>query len=49
MNSGLEDAMRSAFQEIKELKNSNNLSDYRTAAYGIAIKKLEKSYLELGL
>ena len=49
VNSGLEDAMRSAFQEIKELKNSNNLSDYRTAAYGIAIKKLEKSYLELGL
>ena len=49
VNSGLEDAMRSAFQEIKELKNSNKLSDYRTAAYGIAIKKLEKSYLELGL
>ncbi len=49
VNSGLEDAMRSAFQEIKDLKNSNNLSDYRTAAYGIAIKKLEKSYLELGL
>ena len=49
VNSGLEDAMRSAFQEIKDLKNLNKLSDYRTAAYGIAIKKLEKSYLELGL
>ncbi len=49
VNSGLEDTMRIAFQEIKELKNQHKLSDYRTAAYGIAIKKLEKSYLELGL
>ena len=49
VNSGLEDTMRIAFQEIKELKNKHKLSDYRTAAYGIAIKKLEKSYLELGL
>ncbi len=49
VNSGLEDTMRIAFQEIKDLKNKHKLSDYRTAAYGIAIKKLEKSYLELGL
>ena len=49
VNSGLEDTMRIAFQEIKELKNLYKISSYRTAAYGIAIKKLEKSYLELGL
>ena len=49
VNSGLEDTMRVAFQEIIELKNAYNISTYRTAAYGIAIKKLEKSYLELGL
>ena len=49
VNSGLEDTMRLAFQGIKELKNKYNISNYRTAAYGIAIKKLEKSYLELGI
>ena len=49
VNSGLEDTMRIAFQEIKNLMNTHNLSDYRTSAYGIAIKKLEKSYLELGI
>ena len=49
VNSGLEDTMRLAFQDIKELKNKFNISSYRTAAYGIAIKKLEKSYLELGI
>ena len=41
--------MRIAFQDIKNLKNEYNLDNYRIAAYGIAIKKLEKSYLELGL
>ena len=41
--------MRLAFQEIVKLKNDYQLKDYRTAAYGIAIKKLEKSYLELGI
>jgi len=49
VNSALEDTMRVAFQEIIELKNAYNISTYRTAAYGIAIKKLEKSYLELGI
>ena len=49
VNSGLEDTMREAFQDIKDLKNSANLKDFRTAAYGVAIKKLEKSYLELGI
>ena len=49
VNSGLEDTMRLAFQEIIKLKNDYQLKDYRTAAYGIAIKKLEKSYLELGI
>ena len=49
VNSGLEDTMRIAFQDIKNLKNEYNLDNYRIAAYGIAIKKIEKSYLELGL
>ena len=47
--SGLEDTMRVAFQEILEKKLSLNLPNYRTAAYIIALKKIEKSFLELGL
>ena len=47
--SGLEDTMRVAFQEILEKKLSLNLPNYRIAAYIIALKKIEKSYLELGL
>ena len=47
--SGLEDTMRVSFQEILEMKSTYNLDDYRMAAYAIALKKIEKSYLELGI
>ena len=47
--SGLEDTMRVSFQEILEMKSSYNLDNYRMAAYAIALKKIEKSYLELGI
>ena len=47
--SGLEDTMRVSFQEILEMKSTYNLDNYRTAAYAIALKKIEKSYLELGI
>jgi len=47
--SGLEDTMRLAFQEILEMKEKYNLDNYRMATYAIAIKKIEKSYLELGI
>ena len=47
--SGLEDTMRVSFQEILEMKSAYNLDDYRMAAYAIALKKIEKSYLELGI
>ena len=49
IESGLEDTMRVAFQEILENKLSLNLPNFRTAAYIIALKKIEKSFLELGL
>jgi len=49
ISSGLEDTMRVAFQEILEMKSSHNLDDYRMAAYAIALKKIEKSYMELGI
>jgi glutamate dehydrogenase (NAD(P)+) len=47
--SGLEDTMRVAFQEMLEIKKSYNLTSYRMSAYAIALKKIEKSYLELGI
>ena len=47
--SGLEDTMRVSFQEMLEIKSAYNLDDYRMAAYAIALKKIEKSYLELGI
>jgi len=47
--SGLEDTMRVSFQEILEIKSMHNLNNYRMAAYAIALKKIEKSYLELGI
>jgi len=47
--SGLEDTMRVGFQEILEMRKKYNLDNYRMATYAIAIKKIEKSYLELGI
>ena len=47
--SGLEDTMRMAFQEILKYKEKYKLDNYRMAAYASALKKIEKSYLELGI
>jgi hypothetical protein len=41
--------MRVAFQEILNIKDEYNLDSYRMSAYAIALKKIEKSYLELGI
>jgi len=50
VRSGLDDTMRSAFQDMREtLKRNQQVKDYRTAAYVIAIRKLAQSYQELGL
>ena len=47
--SGLEDTMRVAFQDMLVIKNKYKLDSYRMSAYAIALKKIEKSYLELGI
>ena len=47
--SGLEDTMRMAFHEILKYKEKYKLNNYRMAAYAVALKKIEKSYLELGI
>jgi len=47
--SGLEDTMRVAFQDMLEAKDTYKLNSYRMAAYAVALKKIEKTYLELGI
>jgi glutamate dehydrogenase (NAD(P)+) len=50
VRSGLDDTMRMAFQELRELmKSYPNIRDYRTAAYAVAINKIAQSYYDLGL
>ncbi|RMF94821.1 MAG: glutamate dehydrogenase, partial [Candidatus Schekmanbacteria bacterium] len=50
VRSGLDDTMRLAFQEIKEMKDKNKkITNYRTAAYVIALQKIARSYLDLGI
>ena len=50
VRSGLDDTMRTAYQEIREVKaSSKKIKDYRTAAYVIAIEKIKRSYSDLGI
>ena len=48
--SGLEDTMSTAFQEISEkLLSDDRVDSLRTAAFTVAIEKVGRSYLELGV
>ena len=50
VNSGLEETMITAFDEILEIRNRmRSVEDLRTAAYISAIRKISASYLELGI
>ncbi len=50
VRSGLDDSMRLAYQNIREVKLKNKkIHDYRTAAYVIAIEKIAKSYTDSGI
>lgn len=50
VRSGLDDTMRMAFQDIRDvLKNNENITDFRTAAFALAITKIAESYYDLGL
>ncbi len=50
VNSGLEETMFTAFGEILDVKRRRRkVQDLRTAAYIVAIDKIAKSYLELGI
>lgn len=49
VRSGLDDAMRVAFQEIYAMREFHGYTiDYRTAAYAVAISRISKASLDLG-
>jgi glutamate dehydrogenase (NAD(P)+) len=50
VRSGLEDTMRTAFRDMRDvIKRNEKIYDFRTAAYAIAVAKIAQSYYELGL
>jgi glutamate dehydrogenase (NAD(P)+) len=50
VRSGLDDSMRQAFQEMFATRNgSEKISSYRVAAYVNAIRKIARSYLDIGV
>ena len=50
VNSGLEETMISAYNEVREIKKQNNkIENLRTAAFVSGIQKLGVSYQALGI
>ena len=50
VRSGLDETMRTAYQEIRDVLYSNKkVKDFRTAAYVVALEKIIKSYIEMGI
>jgi glutamate dehydrogenase (NAD(P)+) len=50
VRSGLEDSMRLGYNQIREIRRSrDNVPDYRTAAYVLALEKIADAYLEFGI
>jgi len=49
VRSGLDDTMRLAFREISEVRRSHpRVTDYRMAAYVVALNKIVRSYRDIG-
>lgn len=50
VRSGLDDTMRNSYQQLKEAYNSDDdIKDFRTASYVVAIQKLVRSYIDIGV
>jgi len=50
VRSGLDDTMRMAYREISETRKENKkINDFRTAAYVVAVNKIARSYLDIGV
>jgi glutamate dehydrogenase (NAD(P)+) len=50
VRSGLDETMRTAYLEIRDIFYSNKkVKDFRTATYVVALQKIIKSYIEMGI
>ena len=50
VRSGLDDTMRQAYQELRQARESHdNVDDFRTAAYVVAVNKIARSYIDIGI
>jgi glutamate dehydrogenase (NAD(P)+) len=50
VRSGLEDTMRLAYQEISQtFHNIPEIDDFRTAAFVVSLRKIARTYLEMGI
>jgi glutamate dehydrogenase (NAD(P)+) len=50
VRSGLDDTMRLAYQEISSVfHEEDEISDFRTAAFVIALRKIARTYLDMGI
>jgi glutamate dehydrogenase (NAD(P)+) len=50
VRSGLDDTMREAFQSLKAVYDSSDqVQDYRMAAYIVAVEKIARTYLDIGV
>ena len=50
VRSGLDDTMRLAYQQISEARaRYKEIKDFRTACYVVAVSKLERSYIDIGV
>ncbi|MCI0399343.1 MAG: Glu/Leu/Phe/Val dehydrogenase [Chloroflexi bacterium] len=50
VRSGLDDTMRTAYQEISEVFHSKDeITDFRTAAFVVSLRKIARTYMEMGI
>lgn len=50
VRSGLDDTMRNAYQEISEVFHSDpGIPDFRTAAFVTSLRKIARTYMEMGI
>jgi len=49
VNSGLDDTMRTAYQEVREAFYMLHLPDLRVAAFVVALRKIAATYQAMGL
>jgi glutamate dehydrogenase (NAD(P)+) len=50
VRSGLDDTMRLAYQEISQtLHRSDRITDFRTAAFVVSLRKVVRTYMEMGV